>query len=233
VHLHLAESDEQVQTSLARHGRTPVAHVAALGVLDGPTIAAHCIAVDERDVELLAAHGVHVAHTPKTYLKLAMGMTPVGRLVDAGVKLALGTDGPASNADLNLLEVMRLVGLLQKQARSDAAAMPISQILRLATTAGAAALGFASSGVVRVGAPADLVLFDTTGSHWAPWHDESATVVYGSHPSDVSHLFVDGRMLLRRGELLTLDEERIRHEAARRAARMVGAPMTQLRRYQS
>jgi 5-methylthioadenosine/S-adenosylhomocysteine deaminase len=232
VHLHLAESDEQVRASMERHGRSPVAHLAALGVLEGPTIAAHCIAVDDHDVDLLAQHGVCVAHTPKTYLKLAMGMPPLARLLGAGVKVALGTDGPASNADLNLLEVMRLVGLLQKQAGCNAAAMPIGQILKLATAAGAAALGFPSSGVIRAGAAADLLLLDTTGPHWAPWHDDAATVVYGSHPSDVSHLFVDGRMLLRKGELLTLDEERIVHEASRRAARMVGAPMTQLRRYQ-
>jgi 5-methylthioadenosine/S-adenosylhomocysteine deaminase len=98
IHLHLAESDEQVVASRERHGRSPVAHLAALGVLDVPTLAAHCIAIDAEDIAILARKQVTVAHTPKTYLKLAMGMTPVRSLLEAGVNVALGTDGPASNS---------------------------------------------------------------------------------------------------------------------------------------
>ncbi len=233
IHLHLSESDEQVATSRERYGRSPVAHLEALGVLEVPTLAAHCIAVDAEDIAILADRRVSVAYTPKTYLKLAMGMTPVRALLDAGVNVALGTDGPASNADLNLLEVMRLAGLLQKAESGDAAAMPIAAILRLACAHGARALGFSPSGAIAVGAPADLVLLDTRGAHWHPRHDLGASVVYASHPSDVSHVLVDGRMLLRQGELLTLDEERIRFEAERRAMRMVGKPMAQVREYPS
>jgi 5-methylthioadenosine/S-adenosylhomocysteine deaminase len=233
IHLHLAESDEQLATSRRLHGRSPVAHLDALGVLDVPTLAAHCIAVDAGDVAILARKRVSVAHTPKTYLKLGMGMTPIRSLLEAGVNVALGTDGPASNADLNLLEVMRLVGLLQKAACGDAAAMPIDRILRLACTNGARALGFARSGAIAVGSAADVVLLDTRAAHWHPRHDLGAGVVYASHPSDVSHVWVDGRLLLRKGELLTLDEERIRYEAERRAMRMVGRPMAQVRAYGS
>ena len=233
IHLHLSESDEQVATSRQRHGRSPVGHVASLGVLDVPTLAAHCIALDADDVQLLADKRVSVAHTPKTYLKLAMGMTPVRALLDAGVNVALGTDGPASNADLNLLEVMRLVGLLQKAHSHDAAAMPIAEILGLGCRNGARALGFDRSGTIALGGAADLVLLDTRGSHWHPRHDLGASVVYGSHPSDVSHVLVDGRVLLRKGELVTLDEQRIRFEAERRAMRMVGKPMSRVRSYGS
>jgi 5-methylthioadenosine/S-adenosylhomocysteine deaminase len=230
VHLHLAESDEQVQQSLKRHGRAPVAHLAALGVLDGPTLAAHCIAVDDAEIALLAEHGVSVAHTPKTYLKLAMGVAPISRLLARGVTVALGSDGPASSGDLNLLEVLRLTGLVHKHELRDASALPIATLLRLATTAGAAALGF-STDALAPGAPADLILLDARGPHWCPRHDLAAGVVYASHPSDVRYVFVDGRLLLRCGELLTLDEERICYEAEHRALRMVGQPMSQLRSY--
>jgi 5-methylthioadenosine/S-adenosylhomocysteine deaminase len=233
IHLHLSESEEQVTASRERYGRSPVAHVAELGVLDVPTLAAHCIAVDAADIALLAQKKVSVAHTPKTYLKLAMGMTPVRALLDAGVNVALGTDGPASNADLNLLEVMRLVGLLQKAHSHDAAAMPIPTVLRLGSANGARALGFGCSGTIAAGAAADLALLDTRGVHWHPRHDLGASVVYAAHPSDVSHLLVDGRWLLRKGELCTLDEERIRFEAERRAMRMVGQPMALVRAYGS
>ena len=232
IHLHLAESRSQVQTSLEKHGRRPVAHVAELGVLDGPTIAAHCIAVDQADIELLARAGAVVAHTPKTYMKLAMEPAPLEALMTAEVDVALGTDGPASNSDLNLLEVLRLVGLQQKQQRGAAEAAPMGQLLRMACQSGARALGFPDAGVLKAGAAADLVLFDTRGPHWCPRHNLGATVVYGSHPSDVRYVIVNGRILLRDGALVTLDEERICREAERRGFRMVGREMARMRRYE-
>jgi 5-methylthioadenosine/S-adenosylhomocysteine deaminase len=231
VHLHVAESQEQVDNSLTAHGATPVAHLAALGVFDVPATAAHCIVVNDEDVAILAEKEVHVAHTPKTYLKLAMGMAPLPRLLEGGVDVALGTDGPASNSDLNLLEVLRIAGLYHKNAQAQPEALPRTQLLRLATQAGARALGFERSGVLAPGRPADLILFDTRAPHWFPRHDLVAGVVYAAHPSDVSHVIVGGRMLLREGKLLTLDEERVRYEAERRAFRMVGTPMRQVRAY--
>jgi 5-methylthioadenosine/S-adenosylhomocysteine deaminase len=235
IHLHVAESREQVENSLAAHGKTPVAHLAALGVFGengvGPVIAAHCISVDDEDIAILAERQVHVAHTPKTYLKLAMGMAPLLRLLEGGVNVALGTDGPASNSDLNMLEVLRITGLYHKNDRGRPEALPRLQILRLATRAGAQALGFVESGILAPDHAADLILLDTRAPHWFPRHDPAASIVYASHPSDVSHVIVDGRMLLRDGELLTLDEERICHEAERRAFRIVGTPMRQVRAY--
>jgi 5-methylthioadenosine/S-adenosylhomocysteine deaminase len=232
VHLHLAESDEQVRVSRESHGRAPVAHLEACGVLEGPTLAAHCLALDDAERSLLAARGVHVARTPKTYLKLAMQDAPLGPLLDAGVRVALGSDGPASSSDLNLLEVLRLVGLLEKGRAGDAAAMPVDEILELACAAGARALGFASSGRIATGAAADLALLDTRGPHWCPRHDLAAGVVYTSHPADVRHLIVDGRVLLRDGALTTLDEDRIRAEVERRARRMTGGQeLARLRTY--
>jgi 5-methylthioadenosine/S-adenosylhomocysteine deaminase len=231
IHLHVSESQEQVDKSLADHGATPIAHLANLGVFDVPATAAHCNVVSDADVAILAEKGVHVAHTPKTYLTLAMAMPPLPRLLAGGVDVALGTDGPASNSDLNMLEVLRITGLYHKHALGQPDALPRTQLLRLATQAGARALGFARSGVLAPGRPADLLLLDTRAPHWFPRHDLAAGVVYAAHPSDVSHVVVDGRLVLRDGELLTLDEARIRYEAERRAFRMVGTPMRQVRAY--
>ncbi len=257
IHLHVAESEEQVANSLRAYGRTPVAHLAHLGVLDHPTIAAHCIAVTDEDLDILARKGVWVAHTPKTYMKLAMGMAPLDRFLAAGVRVALGTDGPASNNDLNMLEVLRITGLVHKNRVGDPAAFPHDLLLRLATQevwgphpspsgfaatpsplltfgqerGGGAAEGGGGGVRLRPGAPADLILMDTRGVHWAPRHDLAANVVYASHPTDIRYVFCDGRPLLWDGELVTLDEERIRYEAERRAFRMVGTPMRQVRRY--
>ncbi len=234
AHFHLSESEEQLRNSIARYGQSPAAHVAGLGLFDlpQPTLVAHCNVLLESDLELLAAKGVYVAHTPKTYQKLAMAMPPLARMLQHGVKTALATDGPASNSDLNLFEVMRLVGLYQKGALGDPAALPRTQLLRLATQASAAALGFAESGVLAPGRPADLVLLDTSAPHWIPRHDLAAGVVYTAHPGDVAYVWCDGQLLYRQGEFLTLDIERIRWEAERRAFRMVGKEMTALRAYQ-
>ncbi len=232
IHLHVSESREQVDKSLADHGATPVAHLANLGVFDVPTTAAHCNVASDDDIAILAEKDVHVAHTPKTYLKLAMEMPPLPRLLAGDVDVALGTDGPASNSDLNMLEVLRITGLYHKHGLGQPDALPRIQLLRLATQAGARAMGFKGSGALAPGHPADLILLDTRAPHWFPRHDLAAGVVYAAHPCDVSHVIVDGRIILRDGELLTLDEERIRYEAERRAFRMVGTPMSQVRAYQ-
>jgi 5-methylthioadenosine/S-adenosylhomocysteine deaminase len=130
-----------------------------------------------------------------------------------------------------MVEIVRITGLVQKDVQKDPEAMPRTLLLRLATQAPAAALGFAESGVLAPGGPADLVLLDTTAPHWVPRHDLAAGVVYASHPGDVAYVWADGQLLYRRGEYLTLDVERIRHEAERRAFRMVGTPMRQVRAY--
>ncbi len=234
AHFHLSESEEQVQNSIARHGKTPVEYVASLGLLDlpAPALVAHCNVVSESDLELLAQKGAWVAHTPKTYQKLAMDMPPIARMLERGVNVALATDGPASNSDLNMLEVMRITGLYQKGAQRNPEAMPRAQLLRLATQAPAAAMGF-ESGALKAGRRADLILLDTSAPHWFPRHDLAAGVVYAAHPGDVACVWCDGRLLYRQGDYLTLDIERIRWEAERRAFRMVGRPMQSMRNYQA
>ncbi len=232
LHLHLAESAEQLAVSREKYGRGPVAHLEQLGLLDRELLAAHCLVLEAGDAERLARPNVTVAHTPKTYMKLGMARATVGPLLDAGVRVALGSDGPASNSDLNMLEVMRLTGLREKQDRLDAAALPAGQIMGAAARSGAEALGFGDSGRIVPGAAADLMLLDMSGAHWAPGHDPLAGLVYASHPGDVRHLFVDGRQLLRDGELLTLDEERIVAEATRRGLRLVGKEMGRMREYE-
>jgi len=218
---------------MARYGLTPVAYADSLGLLDlpEPTLVAHCNVVTPDDLELLAEKGTWVAHTPKTYQKLAMEMPPLARMFRHHVNVALGTDGPASSSDLNMLEVTRIAGLVQKGAQSDPEAMPRTLLLRLATHAPAAALGFRGSGVLAPGRPADLILLDTTAPHWIPRHDLAAGLVYASHPGDVAYVWANGRLLYRRGDWLTLDVERIRWEAERRAFRLVGQPLRPMRRY--
>jgi len=233
LHLHLSESSEQVARSRARYGKTPVEELADLGLLDQPILCAHCIAVSPEEMAALARPQVFVAHTPKTYLKLAMEMAPLEEQLAAGMQVALGTDGPASGADLNLLEVLRLTGLVHKGRAGRAEVLPVATLLHMACRTGARALGFEDSGVLRPGAAADIMLLDRSGPHWAPDLDPLAGAVYASHPSDVRHVMCDGRLLLDNGQLTTLDEEWIIAEASRRARRITGAAGGEaMRRYQ-
>jgi 5-methylthioadenosine/S-adenosylhomocysteine deaminase len=231
VHLHVAESQEQVKRSMQQYGKTPVAHLAALGIFDVPAIAAHCLYVSDEDIAILADKRVSVPHCPKTYLKLAMGVARVPDLLAHGVNVALGTDGPASNNTMDILESARLTTLLQKNAQRDPEVMPSMQVLKLATQNGARALGFADSGVLEVGARADVILFDFNKPHLIPRHDLTANVVHSAQANDVDYVIVDGRVLLRKGELTTLDEERILREAERRAFRLVGQELRIIREY--
>jgi 5-methylthioadenosine/S-adenosylhomocysteine deaminase len=231
LHIHLAESPEQVQNSLATFGLTPTAHLEACGIFEAPCVAAHALYLTQEDIGILARHEVTVAHCPITYMKLAMGVNNLPELQAAGVKVALGTDGPGSNNDMDMKAVVRLTALLQKHETGQAEALAGDLPLRMATANGARAMGFPESGVLAAGRPADLVLFDLDQPHLYPRHNMVANLVHAARASDVSHVMVDGRLLYRDGELLTLDEEKILAEAERQAKRMVNQSMKIVREY--
>ncbi len=234
AHIHLSESNEQMINSINKHGKTPVAYLNDIGLFDlpAPTLVAHCNVLDEGDYDILCCKNVYVAHTPKTYMKLAMKMPDVPRLLRSGVKVALGTDGPASNSDFNMWEVIRLTGLVQKYLTGDPTEMERNTLLNLAVNSPAEAMGFTDTGVLKAGKKADLIMMDLSAPHWFPHHDILAGLVYTASPADVKAVWCDGNCLYRNGEFLTLDYERICYEAEKRSFRMTGKPMQQLRRYQ-
>lgn len=232
LHTHVAESPQQVEDSLKQYGRTPVEHLADCGVFGVPCVAAHALYLSDSDIAILAGQGASVAHCPITYMKLAMGVNDLPRLMRAGVNVAIGTDGPGSNNDMDMKAAVRFTALLQKHETRNAEVLPGDTALRMATAHGALAMGFPESGVLEAGRAADIVLFDLDRPHLYPRHDLVANVVHAARGSDVSHVIVDGRLLYREGELLTLDEERIMAEAERHAKRMVGRPMHQMLQFQ-
>lgn len=235
IHLHVAESQEQVNNSRQRHGMTPVEQLDRLGVFEHPTIAAHCLALTVEDRAILARKGVFIPRAPITYMKLAMPIrTSVAELQAAGItRITVGTDGPASNADMDMLAAIRQLVLMEKYSREDPEAMPGDSALRMATQNGALALGFGESGVLAEGRLADLILVDFNRPHLRPRHNLIANLVHSAKGADVTHVIVDGQLLMRDRELLTLDEERILYEAERRAFRMVNQNMNQVREYQA
>ncbi|MCX7750130.1 MAG: amidohydrolase [Candidatus Bipolaricaulota bacterium] len=222
LHTHLAETREEGERVRAERGKSPTEWLEELGALSVPLLAAHCVHVSEKDVEILAAHGASAVHCPTSNLRLGCGIAPVAALLAGGVNVALGTDGAASAGDLNMLEEMRLASLLAG-IRSGPGTLPPAAALRLATTGGAAALGLGKeAGTIEPGRRADGVLVRMDGPHFCPGGDPVADLVYGGQGLDVQAVFVDGRPLLLGGELQTLDLEKIRarcREISRRLRR--------------
>jgi 5-methylthioadenosine/S-adenosylhomocysteine deaminase len=222
LHIHVAETEREVAESRERHGLSPVQHLAELGCFRVPTVAAHGIYVDAVDRRLLREGGVSVAHNPGSNLKLANGIAPVQELLDDGINVSLGTDGAASNNNLNLFEEMHLAALLQKWLRRDPEALPARQVLRMATIDGARALGMeAELGSLEVGKQADVVLVDAAQPHLAPRHDPVALLVYSAQAADVSMVLVNGRILLEDRELTTIDAESLLERASEQTRQLL------------
>ena len=225
IHIHLSETAAQVAQSLAAHGKTPVALARDAGLFEVPALAAHVAHPSADDIAIMAAHAVAVASTPKTEMKLGIGVAPVGTLLASGVTVGLGSDGAASNNSYDMLEVARLSALLEKHRCQDAHAMPIGAALALATCGGARAMGLGGvSGELRAGLAADIVLVRRDTPHAQPIHDPAATLLYSARASDVDTVIVAGRVLMRGRKLLTIDRRRVLREVARRAARLSGRP---------
>ncbi|GGS65908.1 amidohydrolase [Streptomyces griseoviridis] len=226
VHLHAAENRDQTRTSLARHGATPVEILARTGILDTDLLIAHGTGILDRDLPLLARAGgrTAVATAPRGYLKFAWpATTPVRALRSAGVDVGLATDGAASNNSLDVWEAMALTALVQKQGEGDPRWLTARQALHHATLQSARAVGLGESvGSVAPGRRADLILVDLTGPHTRPVHDLAATLVHSVRSSDVRTTIVDGRVLMRERELLTLDVPSVAAELERRLPALVG-----------
>lgn len=203
VHVHLHETEEEIAQSVAQHGLRPLERLRRLGLAGPGLIAVHAVHLEDEEIALLARHGATVAHCPGSNLKLASGFAPVAKLARAGVRLALGTDGAASNNRLDMMEEMRLAALLAKAVAKDAEALPARAALRAATLGGAAALGLeARIGSIVPGKEADLAAVALTGTpELDPCYDPVSQLVYVAGRQQVSHAWIAGRCLLREGNL--------------------------------
>jgi 5-methylthioadenosine/S-adenosylhomocysteine deaminase len=214
VFTHLAESDAELAMMRERYGATPVRHLAAIGALDGKLTAAHCVRVDGEEIGLLAGSGAGVVHCPESNMKLASGVAPIGAMLAAGIPVGLGTDGPASNNDLDLFGEMDTAAKLQKVAHLDPTASSARQILGMATSGGAAALHMESEiGSLEPGKHADLILVATSGPNATPIYDPYSYLVYSARSDAVETVIVAGKVLMENRRVKTLDTEAIRRRA--------------------
>jgi 5-methylthioadenosine/S-adenosylhomocysteine deaminase len=216
VHFHANETTNEVDPIVDQHDERPLKYADGLDALDEDSFIAHGVHVDETEMELLAARDTAVIHCPASNMKLASGMAPVQDLLDAGVQVGLGTDGAASNNDLDMFDEIRDAAMLGKLAADDARAVPAATAVDLATQGSAGALGL-DSGRVEAGANADLAVVDLTGEHLTPRHDLVSHLAYAVKGSDVRHTVCDGDILMADRELQTLDLPAVKQAATDQA----------------
>jgi 5-methylthioadenosine/S-adenosylhomocysteine deaminase len=220
VHLHANETTDEVDPIVAERDQRPLAYADEIGVLEPEDFLAHCVHLADAEIDLLAQRGTGVVHCPASNMKLASGAAPIQRLLDAGVPVALGTDGAASNNDLDVFDEMRDAAMLGKLAADDAAAVPASAVVRMATAGGADVLGF-DAGRIEPGRKADLAVVALDAAHLTPPHDLVSHLAYATRGADVRHTVCDGQVLMRDRQLQTLDEEQVLATARERSQELL------------
>lgn len=222
IHIHLAETRKEVEESMREYGKRPVELMEQIGLLEQKVLAAHCVHLTQEEIQIMAEKKTAVAHNPGSNLKLGSGMAPLVDLLKHGVLVSLGTDSAASNNNLDMLEEMRLAALLSKGILEDPTLITAVEALRLATVNGAKALFLEDkAGTLQEGSKADLIMFSLHASHLHPLHSIPAQLVYSALSSDVEMVMVNGTVLMEKGALTTIDEERILFETGKISSRLV------------
>lgn len=224
ISMHLAEAPAETAFIRQHYQTSPVKHVAGLGMYDQKLIAAHMVQLDENDIALTAKAGVGAIHNPTSNMKLGAGISPVPAMLAAGVKVGLGTDGAASNNDLDMWEELRLAALLHKVASGDPTALPAKQALAMATRTGAAAIRMADSiGQLKPGMQADLIQVDVSKTKHQPLYDVVSHLVYMLDASDVVTTVVAGKVLMEERQVNTIDEAALRRDIDTASAKIRAA----------
>jgi len=209
IHMHMNETQTEINDCIKNYGKRPFEVVAETELLDLGFLAAHCVYLSDEEIEIIKAKKVRVAHNPGSNMKLASGICPATKLLSEGVTVAIGTDGASSNNNLDMLEEMRLTALLAKVDTLNPLAVPAAQAIQMATENGAKALNLANVGRLEEDCKADIVLWDMRGADWQPNYNPASLLVYSANSSAADTVIVDGKILMQGRELKTLDEEKI------------------------
>ena len=214
VHIHLSETEWEVREVMARYGKRPAEYLESLGFLDETVLAAHCIWMEDSEIELLAKRKVGVSHCMESNLKLASGFAPVATMITQGVKVTFGTDGAASNNDLNIMSEMSTTAKVHKALSQNPTVLDAKTILLMATRWGADVLGLGNKiGSLEKGKAADMISVNINKPHLTPLYDVYSHIVYAAMASDVDMVMVNGKVLVNSGRLMTADESEILHKA--------------------
>ncbi|MDO9528623.1 MAG: amidohydrolase [Syntrophales bacterium] len=208
--IHLAETIDETKIIRERYGTTPVRYLHRLGILDDFTIAVHCVCIDKEEIDILADCGVKVSHNPESNMKLASGVAPIPKLLKKGVTVGLGTDGCASNNDLDMFREMDTAAKIHKATTGDPTVMDAKTVLRMATIEGAKVLNLEDkTGSIEAGKCADIIILDMQKPHLTPLYNYYSQIVYSASGSDVSTSIIDGKIVMKERRLLNMDIESI------------------------
>lgn len=204
--MHISETQDEQRMVAERYGKTPVELTDSLGLLDERMIAAHCIYISDNDMDIMLKRGVSVAHNPSSNMKISSGIAPIAKIRERGIRCTIATDGACSNNDLDMWEEMRNASFLQKVSTMDPLVLPAYDILRMATTDGAAAIGYDGElGVISEGALADVIVIDALKPHIYPLHNVVANMVYCTKASDVETVIIDGEIVVENRRIKGID----------------------------
>ncbi|WP_028992309.1 amidohydrolase [Thermoanaerobacter thermocopriae] len=222
VNIHVAETSQEVKESFQRYGKSPVKHLKDIGVFDVPTVAAHCVHVSDEDIEILKEMKVSPVYNPTSNAKLASGFAPVNQMLKKGINVALGTDGPASNNNLNMFEEIHFAATINKALNCDALAVPALEALKMATINGAKALLWDKEiGSIKVGKKADIVIIDIDKPHFYPHNSLISALAYTAQASDVDTVIINGKIIMENREIKTVDVERVIYNVEKRAKDLI------------
>lgn len=212
MHIHLSETVKEHNECKEKYGKTPTQWFNDLGAFDSRAFAAHCVTLEDSDMEIILEKGVNVVHNPSSNMKLGSGFARVQKMLDMGINVALGTDGAASNNNLDMMEEMHLASIIHNGYMQDATVMNADTVIKMATLNGALLQGRNDCGELKVGNKADIIAISLDAPHLRPVIDEKALVTYSAQSSDVCMTMVDGKILYENGEYLTLDKEKIYYD---------------------
>lgn len=212
IHIHLLETTTEVESSKRDYGMTSVEICKKTGVLDVPVLAAHCVHMTDSDLAIMKEMGCSISHNPTSNLKLGSGIARVPEMLDMGINVCLGTDGAASNNNLNMFEEMNLAALIHKGVAMNPQLMNANNVLKMGTCNGAKALGFNDSGVIKEGMKGDVILIDTDKPHFYPKNNPISAIVYSAQASDVDTVIIDGNIIMKDRTFTSIDEEKIKYE---------------------
>lgn len=222
IHIHLSESKKEVEDSYKQYNKSPIKHVNDIGLFELPTMAAHCVHVSDEDINILAKKGVHVMNNPSSNLKLGNGFAPIEKMIKQGVNVALGTDGSSSNNNLNMFEEMHLAGMINKGINQDSTSIPAITALKMATINGAKTLGLEKYiGTIEEGKKADMILVDLRKPHLYPKHNTVSAMIYSAQASDVDTVIIDGKVIMEKRQLKTIDVEKAMYKAEKHTRKLI------------
>lgn len=224
IHIHLSETEDEVRNIKKQYGVTPVEFLEECGIFGARNVvAAHCVHVSEKDMEILCKYNINAAHCPQSNMKLSSGISPVWRMINKGINVALGTDGTSSNNNLDMIEEMQTASYLQKLYEKDATALPPIMCLKMATNNGAKALGLQNEiGCIRPKMKADIILIDVNKPQMVPMFDPLSNIVYSGSGRDVKTVIADGKVVMENYQVKTLDEEKIMADAKKAVRDILG-----------